>query len=427
MIATGRSMMKRMLREKVPKAEIARRLGVCRQTVYNWEKQEDRPDPAKRSSKLDPYTSYIENRLESYDLPATVLFRELQEQGYTGKISILRDYVAPIKQGHVRRVVERFETEPGRQAQMDWANCGTLVHKGRRRRLSLLVVVLGYSRFTWAQFVVSERRPVLMELLERAFRELGGAPRELLVDNLKQVVAEVKTARMPARIQSAFAAFAEHWGFEVQACPPYWPRAKGKVERAIEYVQTSFLEGREFADLDDLNGQLRTWLAQVANVRCHATTKEQPADRLKADQAAMLPVLGRAAFPGMEMLMRRADHDARISYEGVLYSVDPHILGPKRGVPVEVRIGTDERLRAYHDGALVADHALAPKGSPPQDNPLHAVARRRLRQRPPQRRPRGRGPHFEQRLPDPPRWFSDAPRVATRALATYEEDPCSPN
>jgi hypothetical protein len=311
---------------------------------------------------------------------------------------------------------------------MDWANCGTIMHKGRRRRLSLLVVVLGYSRFLWARFVVSERRPVLMELLETFFREMGGVPWELLVDNLKQVVAQVRTGQEPARIQSAFAAFAEHWGFEVQACPPYWPRAKGKVERAIEYIQTSFLEGRAFGDLDDLNGQLRTWLAEVANVRCHATTRERPVDRLEADQAAMLPVLGRAAFPGMETLTRHADHDARISYEGVLYSVDPHILGPKRGVPVEVRIGTDERLRAYHDGALVADHALVPKGSPPQDNPLHAMARRRLRQRPPQRRPRGRGPHFEQRQPDPPpQWLSEAPRVAVRALARYEEDSCSPN
>jgi len=414
--------MYQLLREGVKKAEIARRLGVTRQTIHNWLKPKEEKTPTGRTSKLDPFKSYINSRLERFDLPATVLLREIRRQGFDGGITILRDYVAAVKDRHVQRLVDRFETEPGRQAQVDWASCGTILHRGRRRRLSLLVVVLGYSRVIWAQFVVTERRPVLLQLLEEAFRQLGAVPRELLFDNLKQVVAEPRREDNAAVIHRAFAAFAEHWGFEPVVSPPYWPREKGKVERAIQYIKSSFLEGRSFTDLDDLNGQLRSWLAEVANVRVHGTTKQRPVDRLADDLEAMLPIADVKPYPAMTLATRRADHDARISYLGVHYSVDPEILtGARRGQQVKVLHGTDERIRIYSDGPLVGVHDVLPSGSPPQDDPLHAAARRRLRQQPSWAPGRGSAPRFDQQVPpDLDELVALAPRVVSRPLSAYE-------
>ena len=423
MVASERSKMKQLLREGEPIAQIARRLGRSRQTIYNWMKHEGGCRRVKRASKLDPHRQYIESRLERFDLPATVLLREIRDQGYDGGITILREAVSSIKQRHVKRLVDRFETEPGRQAQVDWGSCGTVWHEGRRRRLSLLAVVLGYSRVIWARLVVSERRPVLMELLESCFAELGGVPKELLFDNLKQVVSQPRTEDRPAEIQTAFAAFADHWDFQVVASPPYWPRAKGKVERAIGYIKTSFLEGRTF-DLEDLNAQLRQWLAEVANVRVHGTTGERPVDRLAADQEAMLPVAHLPAFPSMLVSDRLADHDGRISYQGVCYSVDPEILSSRRGEPVEVREGADQRIRIFHRGKLVGEHALMPSGSPPQDDPLHAAKRRLLRQQPEWSRPKTKAPRFDQLVEEAPEWLRFAPVVHDRALASYEVASC---
>ena len=422
MVPRERSRMNRLLEEGVPLAEVARRLGRSRQTLYNWlrREQEGAARPRRRS-KLDPFKPYIESRLARFDLPAATLLREIRERGYEGGSTILKEFVAGVKSRHVQRVVDRFETEPGRQAQIDWASCGTILHRGRRRRLSLFTLVLGYSRVIWARFVVSERRPALLELLEQAFRELGGVPRELLVDNMKQVVRLAGSADRPAEIQPAFADFAEHWGFEVVACPPYWPRAKGKVERAIGYIKRSFLEGREFRDLEDLNMQLRVWLSDVANVRRHGTVRERPVDRFAADQAAMRPVAGRAPWGAAEVALRYADHDARLSFRGVRYSVDPEVLGGRRGTPVRVERSTDGVLRFYHEGRLVGEHREAAPGSPPQDDPAHAAARRRLHARPPGRAPRERRPRFAQRMEQavspalPP-----APLVQQRPLSCYE-------
>lgn len=429
MIPSERSYMHRLLDEGLTKAEVARRLGRCRQTIYNWihqDKQVESAETAKKStrrpSKLDPYKTYLDSRLERFDIPATVLLEEVRKKGYTGGITILREYVAMVKKRQVRRVVDRFETEPGRQAQIDWGSCGTIDHDGRRRRLSLFVLVLGYSRMIWASFVVSEQRPVMLGLLEDAFRAVGGVPKELLVDNMKQVVNVVRTRDKPAVIQPAFKSFADHWGFEVVACPPYWPRAKGKVERAVDYIKRSFLEGRSFTDLDDLNAQLRVWLAETASQRRHGTVKERPIDRLEADQAAFRPLVDQTPFPAAERSVRRSDHDARISYGGVHYSVDPEVLGGRRGVEVEVLVGADQRLRIYHLGRLVGEHPLAPSGSPPQDDALHAAARRALRQRASLEAPRGKMPRFEQRsAPGAMSLLDGAPNVDARDLAAYEE------
>jgi len=414
--------MHRLLDEGLPIAEVARRLGRSRQTIYNWKKAGDEPrKTARRTSKLDPYRAYLASRLERYDLPATVLLRELRERGYEGGISILRDAVARIKDREVRRLVDRFETEPGRQAQIDWASCGTIEHRGRRRRLSLFVLVLGYSRVIWARFVVSERRPQLCELLERAFRDLGGVPRELVVDNMRQIIQCPRTPDSPAVVQPGFAEFAAHWGFDVVACPPYWPRAKGKVERAVDYLKRSFLEGRAFSDLDELNAQLAQWLATVANVRVHGTTGQRPVDRLEAERGALLPLAGMTAWPRLVRTTRRVDIDARISFEGVRYSVDPRIV---RGRHVEVVVSrtTDEQLRIEHDGQLVGLHPIAPAGSPPRDDPRHAALRRALRARPPRERPAPRAPRFDQQQHEIAPRLGPAPTVEERDLAVYDRE-----
>jgi hypothetical protein len=126
---------------------------------------------------------------------------------------------------------------------------------------------------------------------------------------------------------------------------------------------------------------------------------------------------------------RQADWDSRISFRGVRYSVDPAILSGRRGEKVEVHVGADEMLRIYHLGRLVGTHAVAPPGSPPQDDPVHARARSPLRQQPPARHLGERAPRFEQRIPhDQPSWAALAPAVAARALETYEEVlPCRPS
>ena len=177
-------------------------------------------------------------------------------------------------------------------------------------------MVLGYSRMMHAHFTTSTKLPVLLGCLTRAFRVLG-IPAELLVDNMKQAVDrhDVVTGKMSWNSQ--FLDFAEHHGVLPVASPPYWPRVKGKVERGVGYLKTSFLKGRTFTDLDDLNRQLQHWLDTVANVRTHGTTGVRPVDRYQQEVGQLRPAAALPAYDIRPVEIRRVASDCHFSFEAV--------------------------------------------------------------------------------------------------------------
>ena len=387
-----------LAREGMKKATIARQLGVSRQTVYNHLHRKE-PFPAKRrqkASKLDPYKEYIRARLERFDLPATVLLRELVEQGYQGGLTILRDHVRPLKEGFILRVTERFETLPGKQAQMDWGECGTIEVGGERRKLYVFVVVLGYSRMMYARFTTSSKLPVLLRCLHAAFERLGIAA-ELLVDNMKQAVEQHEVSTGTVRWNETFLQFAQHHGVLPCAAPPYWPRVKGKVERGVGYLKTSFLEGRTFDDLTDLNRQLEVWLDTVANVRVHGTTKARPVDRHAEELKHLRPLAGVPVYDVRPVEFREVPSDCHISFDSVLYSVDPQAV--RRTVMVRSEgeeVG--DAFSVYLGDVLVARHRRRSKGHLAVTLREHATAIQALTRgaATQQSRRRGRTPRFEQ-------------------------------
>lgn len=412
--------MKREVEDGVPIARIARRHGVSRQSIYNILKAAAKPAKPRRPSKLDPFKPYIERRLEEFDLPATVLLREIREQGYAGGITILKEFVHDKKQEYVRDVVERFETLPGRQAQIDWGECGTILVNGERRKLYVFVFVLGYSRMTFARFTTSMKQPVLLSCLREAFERLG-VPRELLVDNMKTAV-DRHVFGEDVRFHSGFLDFCEHYGTLPVACPPYWPRAKGKVEAGVKYVKNSFLAGRSFTTLEDLNAQLDAWLDNVANVREHGTTKERPVDRYAHEVEALRPVAAVPRFDTRDLLLRKVQADSHVRLAGCAYSVPPHAVGRMVHVRVQ-QISPGVPFEVLLDGETLARHTIT-KSEKRVTLPEHAHAIRDAARRP--RKPQKPRKRFEQVQPDPQQphhamsAYQAAPVVQTRSLSEYD-------
>lgn len=396
------------------KSDVARRFGVSRQSVYNClRRKESENDPSRRASKLDEYKPYVVKRLEEFDIPATKLYREICERGFEGKITIVRDFVRSVKGEKRRKLTERFETEPGRQAQVDWGECGTVIVDGQRRKLYVFVLVLGYSRMLFARFTTSTKQHVLHRCLQEAFSVLG-VPREVLVDNMRQAVERHTGDRV--QFNKAFLDFCEHYGVVPRATPPYWPRAKGKVERGVGYIKNSFLPGCSFTDIEDLNGQLDGWINSVASVRIHGTTREQPIVRYATEE----PILRRfASFPWLDTRAgetRSVASDSHISYMGVRYSVDP--VAVRRTVVVKA---SGEQLGAVLeisvDGRLVGIHRRVAGGSSAQTLPEHREAIRRVN------RNRHTGSAAKARyvqLPSPEKAKMPDVEVQTRDLDLYE-------
>jgi transposase len=269
---------------------IAKRLGVSRNTVRLALRRHGPPKRAPQQrppSKLEPFRDYLLARLSEFpELSVEVLFEEIAAMGYTGGRTILKDFTLPYRIRR-REPVVRFETPPGRQAQVDWAHLGVHEIGGVPVHLYLFVMVLGFSRALFAEVTTSMNMDPFLAAHSRAFACFGGVPEELLYDNAKTVVL----SRGPAGpvFHPALLDFAGRHGFSPKVCRPYRAQTKGKVERSIGYVRDRFFVGRTFADLSDLEGQLRGWLDGVANVRVHKTTGERPIDRLVREKLGPLP------------------------------------------------------------------------------------------------------------------------------------------
>jgi transposase len=305
-------LLRHFLEQGIPKTVLAEKLGVSRRTIHHWimTGQLDRdldaeicytPRP-RVPTKLDAYKPIVLTRLEGYpELSSVRLLEEIRAAGYTGSYTQLKVYVRQVRPRTTPEPVRRFETGPGKQAQVDFARFR--FPWGVRHAL---MVVLGYSRLLWLRFYERQDMRTLLTGLEEAFAFFSGVPEELLFDQMKAVITrDLRLLGGQLVLNLEFLRFARHWDFHPRACRPYRAQTKGKVERPVRYVRGNFIYGREFVSDGDLDEQRLRWLEQTANVRLHQTTQEQPVVRYERDERAVLRPL--AAQPYRSLLLPPAD------------------------------------------------------------------------------------------------------------------------
>ena len=175
----------------------------------------------------------------------------------------------------------RFETMLGKQGQTDWGSFEDhLVYEdGKWKKLYCFLMVLGYSRMRYIEFVTDMSTNTLIRCHQNAFRYFGGYPEEILYDNMKQVVIKRLLKQEDSTLNRQFEDFAGFYGFKPILCRPCRGQTKGKVERTVQFVRDNFMVGIKYESLSDLNGQAQAWCNKV-NGKVHATTSEIPFERL---------------------------------------------------------------------------------------------------------------------------------------------------
>jgi len=201
----------------------------------------------------------------------------------------------------------------------------------------------------------------LIRCHQNAFAFFGGWPRRILYDNMRQVVIG------PDRINPRFLDFVRHHGFEAKRCRPYRPRTKGKVERSVSYLRDSFLNGRTFDGLDDLNARGRHWLGHVANVRKHGTTRARPCDRL-AEEALTAAELN--PYQVTRSTARTVSVEALVRYETNDYSVPARRVGTR----VSVDAG-DQVIHIRAADLVIAQHPVNSGRGQRTESPGHVRER----------------------------------------------------
>jgi transposase len=265
-------------RQGLSVSAIAERLGIGRTTVRKYIARGLEPPvygPRQpRPRRIDPFIPYLRERVAAWPgRSGRRLWRELRERGYQGGYTAVTDVLRDLRPPAAPAFEVRFETPPGDQAQVDFAQFQVAFtdEPGTIRIVWLFSLVLGYSRFLGARFVLHQDLQTVLRCHLAAFASLGGGPNQILYDRMKTAV----TGQDPQGhivYNRMLVDFARHHGYHPRACRPYRAKTKGKVERPYRYIREDFFLARSFRNLDDLNAQLGEWLETVANPRVHATT-----------------------------------------------------------------------------------------------------------------------------------------------------------
>jgi transposase len=301
--------------------------------------------------------------LEEAPYSAMRIWEKLKEHGFEGSYSVVKVYVRGKKEQLNEQATVRYETMPGLQAQVDWAHFEDyrINDGGEERKLYCFLMILGYSRMRYIEFVTDMSTDTLIRCHVNAFRYLDGYPDEVLYDNMKQVVIKRLMKQEESTLNRQFEDFAGFYGFKPVLCRPYRGQTKGKIERTIRYVRDNFMTGIRFASLDDLNGQAVSWCNKV-NAMEHGTTGEIPFERAKREN--LNPLVREYIIDKINL--RRVQKDCLISYSGNQYSVPVEYVS--RDVTV---VALGNMLAVYHEGKQVALHRISRLKKDMILNPVH--------------------------------------------------------
>ena len=361
--------------EGLPIKAVARVLGISKNTVKAALDSDQPPkyQRAPQGSIVDEVEPRIRELLQAYPrMPATVIAERI---GWSRSIRVLSARVAELRPVYLppdpasRTAVCGRGDRPVRFLVSRHRGAGGPGQVRTPTQLPVLTMVCGYSRWLLAMLIPSRHAEDLFAGWWRLIAALGAVPRVLVWDG-EGAIGRWRGGR--SELTTECQAFRGVLAAKVIVCRPADPEAKGLIERAHDYLERSFLPGRTFASPADFNAQLAAWLA-VVNTRTRRALGCAPSDRIGADRAAMLGLPPVAPATGwLASLRLPRDHYVRLDSND--YSVHPGAIGRR----VLVRADLD-RVQAFCDGELVADHERIWAKHQTISDPNHVEAAKVLR------------------------------------------------
>ena len=358
---------------KINKSQIARELGVDRRTVDKYVNGFSKSKHRTSTNCLMPYMDIIRDLLsdenEQLFYYRRVLWQFLcDNHGYSGsyvnfcyylnRVPEFAGYFNKRQPARVKAYI-RYETPPGKQAQLDWKESLKLLTTDLGWvEVNVFVLILSFSRYRVYRMSMTKSQDVLLSLLDDAFQTFSGVPEEIVTDNMKTVMDEPRTKGSPGKVNVRFRQFADDYGFRVQPCVVATPRTKGKVESPMRILD----------ELRAYNGKLSytgfiELLARIndrENSKVHPGTGKIPLMYLKKEKDALSPLPQELIRHPYQLMDHKTtvDESGLFRCSGKQYSAPPEYIG--KTVTLQIH---DDYIHVYCNTKLIALHPVSEKKS----------------------------------------------------------------
>src|SRR6266850_1861546 len=331
------------------------------------------PPPSNRAptaSACAPYRELIELAL-SRGRNAMAIWQDLvDEHGFPARYASVRRFVVKLRGQRTPDAHPVITTAPGEEGQVDYGEGPMVRHPGtgKYRRTRLFVFTLGYSRKSVRLLTFQSSSKIWAQLHETAFRRLGGAPRIVVLDNLKEGV--VAPDIYDPAINPLYRDVLEHYGVVALPCRVADPDRKGKVESGVGHAQKTPLKGLRFESPEAAQTYLDQWETRWADTRIHGTTKRQVAVMFAEEKPALLP-LPVEPFRYYQYGERTVHLDGCVEVEAAYYGAPPGWIGRHVQVQWDLR---QVRLMNPETGQLLREHLRQVRGGhriKDEDRPKH--------------------------------------------------------
>jgi transposase len=372
--ATQAEILRLHFSQGLSRRKIAKQLGVDRKSVGKVISRRrvltSPKQPTQRKSILEPYYPRIQKLIEHAPARSSVnILQQLRDAGYTGGITILRDYVRTLRPPPPKKAFFELDFAKGEAAQVDWGEFGDVFGDGTK--VHVFVMVLCWSRMLYLEFTLRETLAALLRCYERALRFFGGRCKEYWHDNMSTVVTE-RLGRL-SRFTTRFLAYAGFQGFKPILCNQGAAWEKGRVEDGVKLVRHQFWPGRRFTDLDDLNHQAMVWRDKYANRREHEATGKIPELMLEAERGSLIP-LRPEPYDTDDVVSCKVSRFFKVDFEKNTYSVPWTMVGKT----VTVR-ADDRQVRIFYGRNRVAKYARCYLKGQDIKNPKHEEGLREMK------------------------------------------------
>lgn len=355
---------------KMNKSQIARELDVDRRTVDKYINGYQKPHTRKTSNCITPFYDIIAKLLSDSNQQVfyykKVLWQYLiDNHNYSGdycnfcfylkKYEEFDSYFRKRRFSNTNQVTLRYETDMGKQAQLDWKeSIPFLLSTGEMIEVNIFVLLLSFSRYRMYKVSLTKTQDILFSFLDEAFETFGGVPEEIVTDNMKTVMDEARTEYSNGKINIKFHQFADDYGFRVHPCIAGRPRTKAKVEAPMKILDEirAYNGTLNYCELNELVKRINNRV----NSQVNQGTGRIPLMYFQKEKAFLHSLPADAIRKPYQIVNHTAkvNHSSMFQYNGCQYSVPPEYVG--KYVSLQVY---DGYIHVYYSTDFITIHALS--------------------------------------------------------------------